>query len=330
MKRYFFLALITGLICGSSLIADDAVFREIVIQNRFATDYCPTVPAQMQCETPVLSYPAPQTVRRVVPRTTYQNVAKTIMVPTTVMETRQTQSVEYREETRERAVTVYEQVPETRLVTTEQTVLVPATRHRTETYAVQVPVERLVQENYTVDKVCTETRTRKQTVSRCVPSAAVRTVISGAEVTKRGIKSDLGGVRVHSSVVGGIRSQEAVTVMRPQLVEQTIAYDVQVTRPETHTRMVKQLDYRTETRTRSVPETVQVAKVQTQTHKVTEVRSVPRQKTETYVVQVPHVVANQVQVPVTKMVAQQITEQVPVTTYDVIEEPVSNCYSCDR
>ncbi len=335
MKRFYSLALISGLVCGSSVIADDPEFRNIVILNQYATENCPTVPVQVQCETSVVTYAAPQTVRRVVPRTTYQTVTKTIMVPTTVLETRQTQSVEYREEAHERPVTVYEQVPQKRLVTTEQTVLVPATRQRTETYTVQVPVERLVQQSYTVDKVVTETRTRKQTVSRCVPTAGVRTVIScanlsGGELTKSSSKSDLGGVRVRASMVGGIQSQEAVTVMRPQLVEQTIAYDVQVTRPETHTRLVKQLDYRAETRTRSVPETVHVQKVQQQTHEVTEMRSVPRQKTETYTVRVPHVVTNNVQVPVTKLVAQQVTEQVPVTTYDVIEEPVSNCCSFDR
>lgn len=346
MKRFFTLALIPGLVCGSAVIADDAEFRNIVILNQYATENSPTIPAQVQCETPVVIYSVPQTVRRVVPRTTYQTVTKTIMVPTTVLETRQTQSVEYREEAHQRPVTVYEQVPEKRLVTTEQTILVPATRQRTETYTVQVPVERLVQQSYTVDKVVTETRTRKQTVSRCVSTAGVRTVISGAninsanlsgvELTKSSSKSDLGGVRVRASMVGRLEpqsqtlSQEAVTVMRPQLVEQTIAYDVQVTRPETHTRLVKQLDYRTETRTRNVPETVHVPKVQQQTHEVTQMRSVPRQKTETYSVQVPHIVTKQVQVPVTKMVAQQITEHVPVTTYDVIEEPVSNCYSFER
>jgi hypothetical protein len=157
----------------------------------------------------------------------------------------------------------------------------------------------------------------------------LRTTTTGGEIVKRSVNSDKGGVRVHTEVVGGTRTQEPVTVMRKQLVEQTIAYDVQVTRPEIHTRLVKHTDYRTETRTRSVPETVQVPKVETRTHQVTEMRSVPRQKTESYTVQVPHVVTKQIQVPVTKAVAQTITEQVPVTTYDVIEEPISNC-DCRR
>ncbi len=67
----------------------------------------------MQCEVPVVAVPRLQTVRRAVPRTPYQTVTKTIMVPTTVLETRQTQLIEYRDQVRERAVTVYEQVPVT-------------------------------------------------------------------------------------------------------------------------------------------------------------------------------------------------------------------------
>ena len=328
MKRFFTLAMIPGLVFGPSVQADNEDPQNFIILNPFATDNCPTVP--VQCETPVIPCPTLRTVRRFVPRTTYQTVIKTSMVPTTVMEARQTQSVEYRDEVRERTVTVYEQVPETRQVTTEHTVLVPESRHRTETFSVHVPYERSVAETYAVDNVQTETRIRKQTVCRSVPTTEMRTTITGGEIVRRSVKSDLGGVRAHLDVVGGCKTQELVTVMRRQLVEQTIAYDVQVSRPEMRTRMVKQTAYRTELRTRSVPETVQVPKVQARTHQVTEMRSVPRLKTESFTVQVPHVVIKQVQVPVTKMVPQQFTEQVPVTTYDVIEEPVSNGISCER
>ena len=137
MKRFFTLALIPGLVFGPSVQADIEYPQNLVILNPFATDNCSTVP--VQCETPVIPCPAPQTVRRFVPRTTYQTVTKTSMVPTTVMEIQQTQSIEYRDEVRERNVTVYEQVPETRQVTTEHTVMVPATRHRTETVSVPAP-----------------------------------------------------------------------------------------------------------------------------------------------------------------------------------------------
>lgn len=324
MKRFFILALIPGLVFGSSIRADNGEFPQYIVSESFSTENCPTaIPVQVQCETPVIPCPVPTTVRRLVPCTTYQTVIKTSMVPTTVMETRQVQSVEYRDEVRERNVTVYDQVPETRQITTEQTILVPETRHRTETFRVQVPHERLVQQTYSVDNVQTETRTRKQIVCRNVPSSEVRTTVAGGEVVKRSVKSDLGGVRAHLDVVGGCQTQEMVTVMRPQLVEQTIAYDVQVSRPELRSRTVKQTEYRTEIRTRSVPETVQVPKVQARIHEVTEMRSVPRQTTETFTVRVPHVVTKQIQVPVTKMVSQQFTEQVPVTTYQVIEEQVS-------
>ncbi len=245
------------------------------------------------------------------------------MVPTTVMETRQVESIEYRNEVRERSATVYEQVPETRQVTTEHNVLVPAIRQRTETYSVQVPYERLVRQTYAVDNIQTETRTRKQLVSRDVPSTELRTTIADAEVVKRSRKSDLGGVRAHFELQGSCKTEELVTVTRPQLVEQTIAYDVQVNRPKMCSRMVKQTAYRTELHTRTVPETVQVQKVELRTHQVQEMRSVPRQRIESVNVQVPYVVTRQVQAPVTKMVPQQVIEQVPVTTYEIIEEPIA-------
>lgn len=282
----------------------------------------------LQCEIPAPCPPVPcppQTVRRVVPRTTYQTVTKTIMVPNTVMETRPNQSVEYRDEVRERVCTVYDQVPETRQVTTEHTVMVPETRERTETFTVQVPCERLVPETYTVDNVQTETRTRTRIVCRCIPTTEMRTVHTGGEVIKRSVNSPNGGVKVQTAIVDDCVKQVPVTVMRKQLVEQTIAYDVEVTRPETRTRYVTQTDYRPETRTRTVPEVVQVPRVETRVHNVTEMKTVPRQKKETYTERVPHIVTNTIQVPVTTMVPKQITQQIPVTTYDVIEEPISDC-----
>ena len=322
MKRFFVLAMIPALVFGPSVQADNEYPPNVVILNSFATDNCPTAP--VQCEMPVIPCPVPQTVRRIVPRTTYQTVTKTSMVPTTVMETRQVQSVEYRNEVRERSVTVYEQVPETRQVATEHTVLVPETRQRIETFSVKVPFERTVAETYAVDNVQTETRTRKQLVRRDVPSTELRTTITDAELVKRSRKSDLGGVRAHVELHGSSKTEELVTVTRPQLVEQTIAYDVQVNRPKMCTRMVKQTDYRTELRTRSVPEVVHVPKVEVRTHQVNSSRSVPRQQIESVTVQVPYTVTRQVQVPVTKMVPQQFIEQVPVTTYDVVEELISN------
>ena len=99
MKRLFTLAMIPSLVFGPAVQADNEDPQNFVILNPFATDNCPTVP--VQCETPVIPCPAPQTVRRIVPRTTYQTVTKTSMVPTTVLETRQIESVEFRNEVRE-------------------------------------------------------------------------------------------------------------------------------------------------------------------------------------------------------------------------------------
>ncbi len=310
MKRLSILALILGLVFGSSVQADNELPQAIVQDSYIIQHYPTTVPVQLQI------------VRRVVPRTTYHAVTNTIMVPTTVLETRQVQSIEYRDEVRERTVTVREPPAEPQQVAPENTTLVPEIRQRTETYTAQVPFERLVPETYTVDKVHTETRTSIRHISRLVPGTETRTVVTGGEILKRSVKSDLGGVRVQAEVVGGVRTQESVPVMRHQIVEQTLAHDVQVTRPETHTRMIKQTGVHDEIRIRSVPET--------QTTQSAEIRSVPRQKTESYTVQVPHLVTREVQVLVTRMVPHQVIQHVPVMTYDVIEQPVSNCVPCPQ
>ena len=323
MKRLFVLALVPGMILGSGLRADELIFQSFFGGDSTSAECCrQPIPLQVPCETPVCVAPTLRTVQRCVPRTTYQTVTKTIMVPCTSLETRESQSVEYRDEVRQRVSTVYDQVPETRQVTTQKTVMVPETRQRVETFTVQVPTVRSVPQCVTVQNVVTETRIGTRRITRCVPGTELRTVTTGGEIVRRGVDSDLGGVKVQSNVVGGCTQQVSVPVMRTQVVEQTVAYDVQVTRPVTTTRMIEQTDYRTETRTRCVPEVVQVARVQAQTHDVTEMKSVPRQVTESYTERVPHVVTKTVQVPVTKMVAQTVTEQIPVTTYHVIEETV--------
>lgn len=323
MKRLIVLALIPSLVLALTVQADEIGFPSLFVLDSAPAEYCPQpVPVQVQCEAPVVVAPRIRTVRRTVPRTTYQTVTKTIMVPTTVLETRQTQAVEYRDESRERSLTVYEQVPETKQVTTQETVLVPETRHRTETYTVRIPTVRNVPQNVTVQSFETEKRIGTRRITRVVPGTEIRTVTIGGEVIRKGVTSEDGGVKVQSTVVGGCTKQMAVPVMKRQIVEQTYEYDVQVARPTVSTRMVQQTEYHTETRTRSVPEVVQVQKVQTHTHDVTEMKSVPRQKVETYTERVPHVVTKEIQVPVTRMVPRTVTEQVPYTTYDVIEEVI--------
>lgn len=323
MKQLLALAVIPGLVFATSVSADDFGLPSLFFVDSAPAEYCPQpVPVQVQCETPVVAAPRLRTVRRVVPRTTYQTVTKTIMVPVCSQETRQSQSVEYRDVVRERSVTVYDQVPETRQVTTERTVLVPETRQRTENFLVQVPTVRSVPQSVTVQNVQTETRTATRRITRDVAGTELRTVATGGEIVRRGIPSDHGGVRVQATVVGGCEKQVAVPVVRRQIVEQTYQYDVQVARPTVSTRMVQQTEYRTESRTRSVPVVVQVPQIQTQTQEITELKSVPRQTTETYTERVPHVVTKAYQVPVTKMVAKTVTEQIPVTTYDVIEEVI--------
>ena len=181
MKRLIALALIPCLALGTTVSADEFGFPSLIVLDSAPSEQCcQPAPIQVQCEIPVIVAPRLRTVRRTVPRTTYQTVTKTIMVPTTVLETRQTQSVEYRDEVRERAVTVYDQVPETRQITTEQTVMVPETRQRIEQFAVQVPVVRTVPQSVTVQTLQTETRTGTRRFTRCVQGCELRTVSTGA------------------------------------------------------------------------------------------------------------------------------------------------------
>ena len=107
MKRLFVLVVLPGMMLSSEVRAEEVILPSIIDFGSTTIENCPQ-PVQVQCETPVIVVPRLRTVRRSVPRTTYQTVTKTIMVPIQTLETRQTQSVEYREEVRERAVTVYE------------------------------------------------------------------------------------------------------------------------------------------------------------------------------------------------------------------------------
>ena len=77
-------------------------------------------------------------------------VQKTICVPQWTTETRSVMSTVYDYETRQRTVTRYRCVPETKPVTQTYTVQVPEMRTRTVNYTVQVPVTRHVEREYSV------------------------------------------------------------------------------------------------------------------------------------------------------------------------------------
>ena len=77
-------------------------------------------------------------------------VAKTIMVPSWVTDTKMVTCTEYRPEKRERKVTTYKMVPEQKEVTRKCIVMTPEQHTRTVNYTVCVPTTRKVTKQYKV------------------------------------------------------------------------------------------------------------------------------------------------------------------------------------
>ena len=95
-------------------------------------------------------------------------VHTTVYMPTWTTEKRTIQCVEYRNEERQRTVTYYERVLETKTVTREYTVLVREVMSREEKYIVCKPVWREETREYTVMVPRLETRTGTRTVCKPV------------------------------------------------------------------------------------------------------------------------------------------------------------------
>ena len=110
------------------------------------------------------------------PAPAYEQVEKTILVPTMVTETRRVCDVEYRTEQRQRTFTVCRPVTETHDVQETFTVMVPERRTRIERYTVSKPVMRQVTQNYTVQVPYQEQRQGTRRVCNYVPVTQTRTV----------------------------------------------------------------------------------------------------------------------------------------------------------
>ena len=116
-----------------------------------------------------------QVVYTATPCQPYRLVERTVMVPHWVTEKRKVKTVECRAEERERTVTFYEEVPETRKVTKHYTVMVEQKRTRIEKYCVMEPFTRNVTHKYTVMVPHTERRKGFRTVRRPVVRNVTKT-----------------------------------------------------------------------------------------------------------------------------------------------------------
>lgn len=103
-------------------------------------------------------------------------VERTVMVPTVTWERRLVHVTRWRLEPREHTVTVIQQVPETRQVSEEYTVMVPRTETRRVAYLATRPVFAARQEEYTVMVPHQETRQFTRQVQQMVPVRMTRTI----------------------------------------------------------------------------------------------------------------------------------------------------------
>ena len=253
---------------------------------------------------------------------TYKDVERTIMVPTTVCETRKVTVCEYKTEQRERTIKVCKMVRETKQVTRECTIMVPETRTRTVKYCVSKPVWKEETRECTVMVPHTEKRQGTRTVCKLVPTKVMKTVCEdrGCWKTECYVKKhkkcvdECGNcvlkpvVRTRKVWCPNIVTRQVETCVMKR-VNECVPYEycVTVCKPEKRTRKVRTCHYVKEEKTRECNYTVCVPKKQTRTCNVTVCKPVMEERVQKYCVRVPHQVEKEIQVRVCKMVAKTIT-----------------------
>ncbi len=258
-------------------------------------------------------------------------VERTIMVPQTVTEKRKIHRKEYRNETREKTVTVVNRVPKTESVTREYTVMVPKKMTKTVEYQVCKPVVKVETREYTVMVPHKEQREGVRHVCKRVPVEKTRkiTVDEGhweEQASECGDGDDCGdgcggcGHRRKRRWCGSCGASSGCNVWVPNVVEKEVTYTcyqnvteeqpytyhVTVCKPEKRTREVELTDYVMEPKTKEVTYTKYVAEKRSKTCDVTRYECVPTEKTVSYTVCVPHHVEKEVDVEVIKMVPKTV------------------------
>ena len=274
-------------------------------------------------------------------------VEKTIMVPTTVTETRTIQVTECKLETRQRTYTVMKRVPKTETVTRNYTVMVPKQETKTVNYTVCRPVYSEKTQQYTVKVPYTEMREATRRVCKRVPVTMTKTITvdeghwetqapvacDTAVDSCAGYSSGCGSCdngcghrhrrrfrRCRSSrgscdsgcasrvwVSNPVEKEVRYTCYKTQWEDQPYKYKVCLTRPETRERTIKVCKMVNEQKSREVTYTRMVPEERTSSHEVTRYECVPEERTQTYKVRVPYQVEKQVEVRVCKMVPKTIT-----------------------
>jgi hypothetical protein len=275
-------------------------------------------------------------------------VEKTICCPTWVTETRTVKCCEYRQEMREREVTVCQRIPETKMVKKTVCQMVPETRYRTCCYTVSkpilkevevqvcvsVPVWREVQRTCCVMVPHQEKRTGTRTVCKCVPVVEKKTctVDEGHWEEKMVEVPCCCRICCRRSSNPCAKACESPTktvckrVWVPNLVEKEIEctryervveqvpceYTVTVCRPEQRTITEKVCEYKTEKQTRVIT-------------KVCGYECEKKTRQMAYTVCVP--TTKEIEVPVTTYRCEEVTKKVqyPVCVPVEVEREVQVC-----
>ena len=237
-----------------------------------------------------------------------QVVMKTVMVPHVSYKTISVPVTSVRPERREKVVTLFREVPDTRVERRMVTVMVPEKRMRTEHYTVARPVWREVPQKYTKMVPHEVKREGVRVVAKPVMLTEHRTVCRDEGYFACQKHVDACGCP-HSCKVwmpNVVEHQVPVTVCKVEFVEQPYSFVETVCRPEVHEKMVRECDYEFEEKTRQVPFTAFVPTQVEKEFKETFCRYEPVEKVMHFTAMVPVMEEREVRVPVCTMVPKQV------------------------
>lgn len=279
----------------------------------------------------------------------YQTVEKTIMVPTTVMETRQVTTVECVPQVQERTITVTKRVPVKKIVTHKVCVMVPVQHTKTVTYTVCKPIVRDVQQTCTVmvpknvvkqgvRKVCKRVPVQIMQevckdmghwaeqpcpVPSCSAGCGVRVGCGGCGPVGCGGCGVGGGCGVACApapcvstckvwVPNIVKEQVPCTVWKTEVIDEPFEYTVTICEPQTVVKTVQVHDVVKEPVTKEVTYTVCEQQIQEKQVEVCTYECVSEPKVIQVTVMVPQTIVKNVQVAVCKLVPKVVQCQVPV------------------
>jgi hypothetical protein len=281
----------------------------------------------------------------------------TILVPQVVTEQRTMTVTRYRPETRERISQVYRDVPVTKNIEEEYTVMVPRTKTRTVEDTINHPVFRdielrktkltpIVEVRQTIRTVCRmvpvqEERTVCEVVNPCHPDSAqptqepadynapppppVTTNLSAPAQTSIKLVSLSGtpypdgacNQPACSACPTVVQKKIYVTVMKPVNQRETVDYPVSKFQPNARFQNVSYYEFEPEKITREEQYTVNEPEQRTRTRQITVMQSVPEQRREKYTVSVPYLEQIEFPVKTLRWIAKTVVEPI-----------VSPCPSC--